>query len=128
MISNIETLIAQTAHTRLPPTDNISSQAAQSQSDIDFKKLSMGLAAKGKKVDSEKIKEIISLYNLLSHGKKAKDDSLEKNKPLSDTLVDFLSTGDPKDQKQIIPSNRQETPQQVSSTSEISLAERMINL
>lgn len=110
VISNIETLIAQTAQQRQPP---IESSSGQSQSDIDFKKLSAGLAAKGKNVDSEKIKEIISLYNLLAH----KTDSVEKNKSLSATLVDFLSTGGPKDSKQINITN------QVSSTSEMSLAE-----
>lgn len=107
-------MIAQTAQQRL---------SNENQSEANFRKLSLGLAAKGKNVDSEKIKEIISLYNLLSNNTKSKDDGSEKNKSLSDTLAGLLSTGAPKDSKQNILSNRQETPQHVSSTSEIALAD-----
>ncbi|KAL5282376.1 hypothetical protein ACFFRR_005508 [Megaselia abdita] len=119
VIANITTLIT----TRNSSNGNYSGQGVQNQSEIDFKRLSLGLAAKGKNVDSEKIKEIISLYNLLSNNKKAKEDSMEKNKSLSATLVDFLSNGVPKNTELFNTSTRQDTLQQVSSTSEISLAE-----
>lgn len=118
VISNIEMLITRSEQHR-SATKSYFGHGSQNQSD-DFRKLSLALAAKGKNVDSEKIKEIISLYNLLSH---KKDESVDKSKSLSDTLADFLSTGGSKDSKHINSTSRQEISQQVSSTSEMFLTE-----